>query len=337
MNGLWDRLPRPFFTLAPMEDITDTVFRRVIASVGRPDVMFTEFANVEAIIHGEIQRLKFSESERPLVAQVWGNKPESFLKAAKVVAELGFDGIDINMGCPVRKIVKNGCSALIGENKLVKEIIAATHEGSGLPVSVKTRIGKAKIITEDWIGFLLEQSLACITIHGRTVTEQSKVPAHWEEISKAVKLRMNETLIIGNGDITSIQDARHKAREYGVDGVMIGRGVFKNPWLFADRKGTIAERFELLKYHLKLWGETCGDEKGFVGVKKFVKMYVNEFNGAAEIRAKLMSSQDKNQLLEMVTAIKPLKRGDESGGPPGETLFLGESKNGAGSFGEPSI
>ena len=219
MTSFWEKLPRPFWALAPMEDVTDTVFRRMVMSVGKPDVCFTEFTNVDAIVYAArstqirarmprslpgvsarefvdtpaLQRLFFSESERPIVAQIWGMDPQKFYIAAKVIKKLGFDGIDINFGCPVREVVKIGaCSAMIGEKSQVVEIIAATKEAD-LPMSVKTRIGFKKIVTEEWIGFLLGQGLAAITIHGRTAAEKSGVPAHWEEIGKAVRLR-NELL-----------------------------------------------------------------------------------------------------------------------------------------------
>ena len=200
--NFWENLPKPIFALAPMEDVTDTVFRRLLREINstedsiRPDVMFTEFTSVEGIesegAEMVMKRLKYTEVERPLVAQIWGITPENYFNSAKKIAELGFDGIDINMGCPVKKIIKKGaCSALIESHSLAKEIVEATKEGSnGLPVSVKTRIGFKTIQTEDWIGFLLAETIpVTLTVHGRTVKELSKVPNHWDEIGKAVKLR----------------------------------------------------------------------------------------------------------------------------------------------------
>ncbi len=324
--------------LAPMEDVTDTVFRQIVASVGKPDVMFTEFTNVEGIAHfchsepacrqagvseesrkagsfvvtqddmisnGILQRLVFSEIERPIVAQIWGVDPEKFKIAAEFVSKLGFDGIDINLGCPERKVVKVGaCGGMIGQNTQTAEIISATKEGAGnLPVSVKTRIGNKKIITEEWIGFLLEQNLAAITVHGRTVSEQSLVPAHWDEIGKAVKLRdqiCKETVLIGNGDVVSLSDARLKAQEFGVDGIMVGRGIFHNPWIFADRTGSQEERIELLKKHLTLWEKTWGEKKNFAVMKKFVKMYVRDFDGASDLRVKLMECKTAEEMFGLL-------------------------------------
>lgn len=290
-----------------MEDITDTVFRQIITSVGKPDVMFTEFSHIEAILHGEVQRLKFAQVERPIVAQIWGLEPDRFAQAAKIIADLGFDGIDINLGCPVRDVVKQGaCSALIGKNSQVAEIISAVS-GFGLPVSIKTRIGIKKIITEEWISFLLTQNLAAITIHGRTAAEMSKVPTHWDEIGKAVKLRNDlkfQTLIIGNGDVENLTQAREHVTTYGVDGVMIGRGVLHNPAVFGEKELDKRERSELLKEHIGLFTATWGDSKHFVLLKKYIKAYINGFDGVAAIRDELMPIQDlaglKSKLSELI-------------------------------------
>lgn len=324
--NFWQLLPRPFFCLAPMEDVTDTVFRQIVTSVGKPDVFFTEFTHVDSICHSERseesridldssakpqddklnkgaeQRLRFSEIERPIVAQIWGTNPESFAKAAKIIKDLGFDGIDINLGCPVRDITKQGgCSALIGQNAQVAEIIAATKQ-AGLPVSVKTRIGKRNIVTGDWIGFLLTQNLAAITIHGRTVAEMSKVPAHWDEIAKATKLpNSNKTLIIGNGDVKSLTEAKKRVQETGVDGVMIGRGIFENIALFADKTLSQEQRRNLLIKHIKLHEQIWGNTKRFEPLRKFVKAYINGFDGASEARQKLMQAGSSQELLDMLS------------------------------------
>ncbi len=286
---------RPFLALAPMEDVTDVVFRQVIEEVASPDVFFTEFTNVEAILHGETSRLK--PSKTPTIAQIWGVNPESFYKASQIVSEMGFSGIDINMGCPQRTELKIGaCAALIRfENRdRVREIISAVRGGTKLPVSVKTRIGIKNIQTEDWIGFLLTQKLDALTVHGRTVKEMSSVPAHWDEIKKCVDLRNEieiETVIIGNGDVKSIQDASYRAQETGVDGVMIGRGILENPWCFSKHIPTQDEKIKLLKRHLELWQETWGDKKNFSVLKKYFKIYIRDFEGASELRARLMNTK----------------------------------------------
>ena len=244
MKNIWNTLEKPFLVQAPMEDVTDTVFRQIIAKCGKPDVFFTEFTNVEGMCSKGRdhvgRRLIFTSVERPIVAQIWGLDPSKFFETAKMVKDMGFDGIDINMGCPEKSVVKRGaCAGLIHNPTLAKEIIEAVKKGAGdLPISVKTRIGIKEIETEVWIEFLLKQNLDALTVHGRTVKEMSDVPAHWDEIGKVVKLRdkLNvNTLIIGNGDIKSLDDALEKHKKYKVDGIMIGRGIFENLWIF-DKK-----------------------------------------------------------------------------------------------------
>ena len=301
MTNFWHILPKPFFCLAPMEDVTDTVFRRMITTVCKPNVMFTEFTNVDAILHNETQRLLFNEIERPLVAQIWGTDPGKFSQAAAVIDKLNFDGIDINFGCPVREVVKQGaCSALIGQNKQVAEIITATRKGAkGLPISVKTRLGITQAVTQDWIGFLLSQNLAAITIHCRTAAEKSDVPAHWDEIAKAVLLRNTsraKTLIVGNGDIQTLSQAKEYAEKYRVDGVMIGRAVLHNPALFAAVDLSPHQRFDLFIRHIELFESIWGKKKNFAILKKFVKAYITGFKGASGVRQQLMATQDLSGL-----------------------------------------
>ncbi|MBI5044344.1 MAG: tRNA-dihydrouridine synthase [Candidatus Levybacteria bacterium] len=301
MQNIWQLLPRPFFVLAPMEDVTDTVFRQIVVSCGKPDLFLTEFTNVDGLFSAGrdmvIKRFDFSKKELPLVAQIWGIYPENYFKAAKLIVSMGFSGIDINMGCPERKVVKMGaCSALMNNKSLAKEIIQATKAGAGnLPLSIKTRIGLAEIQTENWIGFLLEQDLDAITIHGRTVKEMSEVPAHWDEIGKAVSLRnsmQKKTLIVGNGDILSRKEASEKVETTSVDGVMIGRGIFHDPWLFNTKHfGDLVskeEKITKLIEHISLFTSYWGDKKRHAILKKFYKCYINGFSGASELRSELM-------------------------------------------------
>ncbi|MDE2025636.1 MAG: tRNA-dihydrouridine synthase, partial [Patescibacteria group bacterium] len=193
--NIWHTLKKPIFILAPMEDVTDTVFRQIIMACGRPSLFFTEFTNVDGMASAgdeEVsKRLRFTQKEGPIIAQVWGMKPENYFSAAGRIAEMGYDGIDINMGCPQKAVVSRGaCSALIKNPSLAKEIIQATREGAkGLPVSVKTRIGFKTNVLDTWIGFLLEQQLDALAIHARTASEMSKVPAHWEVMPAAVTIR----------------------------------------------------------------------------------------------------------------------------------------------------
>lgn len=316
MNNFWDTLPNKFTVLAPMDAVTDVVFRQIVASVGRPDVFFTEFTSVDAMmskkgrIKTENERLRFEKSEYPIVAQIYGTDPDKFLKTASIILGLGFDGVDINMGCPVRKVIKRGsCSGLIRNPKLAGEIIAATKEGVAgkIPVSVKTRIGLNKIVTDEWIPFLLEQKIDALTVHARTAKEESKVAAHWEEFGKAVRFKDQispKTKIIANGDIKTQQDAQTVFEMYVVDGIMIGRGIFENPWVFNKEKNpesiTPKDKMELLIRHIELFDKTWGSAKHFPIMRKFVKAYVNGFSGASDIRAGLMETETAEELKNLV-------------------------------------
>jgi tRNA-dihydrouridine synthase len=294
-----------------MDDVTDVVFREILTKTHPPDVFFTEFANCDALCsegrESQIGRLKYTEKQRPIVAQIWGNNPETFHETAKLVKKLGFDGVDINMGCPQKTVVKNGAgAALINTPELAKEIIDAVRKGAkGLPVSVKTRVGFKKIQTEEWLGFLLEQGLAALTIHGRTQKEMSKVPVHWDEIGKAVKLRDKispETLIVGNGDVNSYGEAVGVSKKYGLDGVMIGRGVFSNLWVFDEdaSEHSVKEHVDLLGEHVAFFDKTWGNRKKYHVFKKFFKVYVRDFSGAAELREKLMKTSNTKEALELL-------------------------------------
>lgn len=309
MKTFWQDLRKPILALAPMEDVTDTVFRRIVARCGRPTVFFTEFTSCDGLqsvgYEYVAKRLQYTEKERPLIAQIWGTKPENYYKTAKLLVEQGFDGIDLNMGCPDKSVIKIGaCSALIKDPSRAKEIIQATKEAAGdLPVSVKTRIGFYNIKTEEWLGFLLEQEIAALSIHGRTVKEASKVPAHWEEIGKGVALRNQmgvPTVIVGNGDVESLQEAEEKAAQYGLEGIMIGRGIFKDPWLFNPEHhgGDIpfAEKLSMLSEHIDLFLKTWGTKKNFMIMRKFFKCYINGVDNASEYRQELMECKTSAEI-----------------------------------------
>jgi tRNA-dihydrouridine synthase len=311
--SVWENLLSPFFVLAPMENVTDTVFRQIVLSCGKPDIFFTEFTNTDGMTSVGRKfvekRLLFTPNEQPLVAQIWGTNPKHFYETAKICVEMGFSGIDINMGCPVKDVMMHGsCAALIDNPVLARQIIQETKKGAGdLPVSVKTRIGTKTIQTDAWTTFLLEQDLAALTIHGRTAKEQSLVPAHWEEIAKVVKIRnqmKRTTKIIGNGDVMSREEGLEKVRVSGVDGVMIGRGIFRNPWIFNPhvQEDAITQhmRFEKLLEHINLYESTWSGSKPFPILKKFVKAYVQNFDGAAEMRAKLMETKTLSEMKENV-------------------------------------
>jgi tRNA-dihydrouridine synthase len=316
MNFTWDSLPKPFFALAPMEDVTDTVFRRIVAGLAPPDIYFTEFTNAEGMFsRGDkivSQRLRYTEEERPIIAQIWGTEPKYFHQAALRLVAMGFDGIDINLGCPERSIIKQGaCAALIKNPALAAEIITATKKGiaesgKNLPLSVKTRIGFNEIKTEEWIGFLLSQDLDAIAIHGRTAKEQSAFPAHWDEIGKAVVLRNQlkvKTLIIGNGDVKDRAEGLEKVKNFHVEGIMIGRGVFHNLWAFAPNpvaEKSLPEMLELLIHHARLYTQVWGKEKPFVVLRKFFKIYVQGFTGASKLREELMQTKSLEDVEKIV-------------------------------------
>ncbi|MBI4066450.1 tRNA-dihydrouridine synthase [Candidatus Gottesmanbacteria bacterium] len=314
MVNFWHQLTlqnKPFLVLAPMDGVTDYVFREIIAGTAKPDVFFTEFTNVDALLskgyEKTIPRLRYSQRQRPIVAQIWGTEPKNFFTVAKLVKDLGFDGIDINMGCPDRTVMKLGSGAsLINNPSLAAEMIAATKDGAaGMPISVKTRIGVRDVVTDTWIRFLLEQTIDALTVHGRTAGELSKMPAHWEEIGKAVKLRDHiapETVIIGNGDIMDQEQAQHVQYTHGVDGAMIGKGVFVNPWVFERmlKAHTAAESLELLLKHATLYSDTYPGERRFAAMRKYFKIYVRSFHGANTLLKHLMETKDFFQVEQLV-------------------------------------
>lgn len=319
--NFWQKLKPPFFVLAPMADVTDVAFRRMIAKYsthertdgtwGGPDVMWTEFVAADGLVKATpegkqklMADLLYAEEERPIVAQLFTSNPEHMEYAAKLCLELGFDGIDINMGCPDRSIEKQGCgSAMIKNPEKAKEIIKAAKKGAGqIPVSVKTRLGYNRDQLEEWLPAILEESPAVVTLHARTRKEMSKVPARWERVKRAVEIRNEigaETLIVGNGDVESIEDGRRKAELSGADGIMLGRAIFGNPWLFHPEKDitniALEDRLRVMVEHTKLFEELL-PHKNFAIMKKHYKAYVNSFAGAAELRAELM---DKNSAFEI--------------------------------------
>lgn len=326
--SIYSQLPRPFFVLAPMDDVTDTVFRRIVAGTAAPDLFFTEFVNVDGLQSPGrprlLKKLRFTPGETPLIAQVWGKVPENFYKTAQQLAdgtfarELGlpeginFGGIDLNMGCPVKSEVSNGtCSALINNRPLALEIIKATKEGANgaLPVSVKTRLGFSAV-DMSWPELLLEQDLAMLTMHGRTRKEMSKVPAHWDLIGQVRELRDKiapDTLYVGNGDVASRQQGIELIERYGLDGVMIGRGVFQDPFVFAKdspwEQFTKEERLALFAKQVDLFARTWEDhERPIYTLNKFCKIYINGFDGAKELRERFMQAGSSKELSEMIAA-----------------------------------
>lgn len=323
MANFWESLPKPIFALAPMEDVTDTVFREIVAGVSDPrylHILYTEFTSVDGMNHpiGKIrvgERFIVNASERKLlkdknirlIAQIWGRKPELFFKIAQEITnEYDFDGLDINMGCPVKNIVKNGaCSALINEPNLAKEIILATKEATHLPVSVKTRTGIKYHDTENWIESLMETKPAAVILHGRMQKQQSEGLADWEEIAKGAQIRnqMNPaTKFLGNGDVLSVAQGIEYTEKYGLDGIMIGRGIFHNPWFF-NPNHTLpdkAEKLAKLLLHTQLFERTWGGRKNINVLKRFYKIYTNDFQDAAKLRALLMEAKTFKDVYEII-------------------------------------
>jgi nifR3 family TIM-barrel protein len=315
-ENFWKSLLRPFSVLAPMEDVTDMVFRQLVSECGRPDILYSEFTSTDGMFSpgadNVTHRLEHTGKESPLVAQIWGKKPEHYYRAAQRLVELGFDGIDINMGCPVPKITKSGsCSALIVNPSLARELILATNEGAGdLPVSVKTRIGFRDTRTEEWTGFLLEQDIQALIVHGRIAKHLSKYPADWEEVGKVVKLRdemKKDIVVVGNGDVRTLDEVKQKHEEYGVDGVMIGRAIFENLFLFDSTQAPLADRsvdekLTLLLRHVALFEECWGGRKPYRILKKYFKIYASCFDGASELRMRLVETVSGDHAREVVSS-----------------------------------
>jgi tRNA-dihydrouridine synthase len=348
MNTFWNELPKPFFILAPMEAVTDVVFRHVVAKAGRPDIFFTEFTNTASYCsprgaHSTRGRLAFTEDEHPMVAQIWGKNPDHFRQMAFGLKEMGYMGIDINMGCPDKSVVHGGSgSGLIRTPELAAEIIAATKE-AGLPVSVKTRLGDVKVEEwKDWLTFILKQDVVNLTIHLRTRKEMSKVDAHFELIPEIKALRDEiapNTLLTINGDIRDRAHGMELYEKYGVDGIMIGRGIFQNPFAFADLgpedatdpepKTTSAARVDtaaeapsatrseavflgqrsvdllgLLNYQLDLFDKYNEElePRKFDPLKRYFKIYVRDFAGASELREKLMHTKTTDEVRQLLNA-----------------------------------
>ncbi|OEL09425.1 tRNA dihydrouridine synthase [Staphylococcus equorum] len=322
-ENFWRELPRPFFVLAPMEDVTDVVFRHVVSEAGRPDVFFTEFTNTESFCHPEgvhsvRGRLTFTEDEQPIVAHIWGDKPEHFREMSIGMAEMGFKGIDLNMGCPVPNVATKGKgSGLIQRPETAAEIIQAAKAG-GLPVSVKTRLGYSDIDEwRDWLTHVFEQDIANLSIHLRTRKEMSKVDAHWELIGEIKKVRdaiAPDTLLTINGDIPDRKTGLELAEKYGVDGIMIGRGIFQNPYAFEKepKEHTSEELLGLLRLHLDLFDKYTKEEpRQFKPLRRFFKVYVRGIKGAGELRHQLMSTSTTDEvrtlLDEFETQMTPIQ------------------------------
>jgi tRNA-dihydrouridine synthase len=317
---MWNQLPKPFFILAPMEAVTDVVFRHVVTKAARPDLYFTEFTNATGWQHAGDKaiggRLVKTDDETGIIAQLWGSDPLAMEQLSVHCAELGYDGIDLNMGCPDSSAVKAGGGAgMIRTPELAYEMIAAAKK-SGLPVSVKTRLGYSRVDEwEAWLRGLLDQDIVALTIHLRTKKEMSKVPAHFELIPAIKKLRdavAPETLLVINGDIRDRQHGQELADAHGVDGIMIGRGIFANPFAFADtslmtEQGTELRKqqlLSLLQIHLDLY-DTYSEvtKRPYETLKRFFKIYIRDFDGASDLRDKLMHTKSTDEVRAILLAL----------------------------------
>ncbi len=308
--------------MAPMDDVTDTVFRQIVTGLAPPDLYFTEFVNVDGLQSPGRERLMhkllLDKSEKNVIAQLWGLKPENFYKTTKEVLRMGYAGVDLNMGCPVKTVTKNGaCAALINNRELAGQIIDATREAADsasvgqaatdFSVSVKTRLGFTAVDLS-WIEFLLGKKLNMLSIHGRTAKQMSKVPAGWELIGRAREMRDSlspATLIAGNGDIQSRVQGLELANKYKLDAIMVGRGIFHDPFLFAKKSSwenfSKQQKLSLYKKHVQLFAKTWKNgERRIETLNKFCKMYINDFEGASELRVKFMTVNSPEKAFELL-------------------------------------
>lgn len=327
MNSFWHTLPKPFFALAPLADVTDPAFRKLIAETGKPDITWTEFVSADGLFATREKRrpggsiiydtdaanplirdLTFTQGEHPILAQFFTSNPETMEYAACYAKEHGFDGVDINMGCPDKSIEKQGAGAshIKDPSKAVEVIRAALRGADGLPVSVKTRIGYNKIEYETWLPHLLTSGISALTIHLRTRKEMSKVNAHWEFADEIVsfcrKINPN-VLLLGNGDVKNITEAHEKAVRHGFDGIMLGRAIFGNPWLFTNRateEMTPAEKLQALRTLAQYFDE-LRPKKHFAILKKHFKAFVSGWPDAAVLRARLMDAGSLKELESVIT------------------------------------
>lgn len=382
MSSFWQTLPQPIIALAPMDGVSDAPFRQVHAEIGRPDIVFTEFTNVQGLWRGDVRLLDaflFDDSERPAVAQIFGSTPPDFYRSAIMVCELGFDGVDINMGCPSKCVTGHGGgAALIREPKLAQEIVRATRQGvedwangqtlegiglaperiarirqmnaarttpiarRRLPVSVKTRLGYDSIIIEDWVKVLLEVEPVAISLHGRTLRQMYTGAANWDAIGRAAAIvRQTPTLILGNGDIHTVEDARQRILETGVHGVLIGRASMGNPWLFRDLRAmraaliasnhvgepapasrpTSQERLRIARHHARLFARLLPGHR-WVELRKHLAWYCRDFYDAVSLRRQLVQTNSLSEVEVLIEGSLNSERSQEE--PVGAGAGAGE-------------
>lgn len=311
MDNLFAKLKKPIIGLSPMDGITDYPMRKIQAEIAKPDLMFTEFVSIEGLEKKPekfLKQLTYTEIERPIIAQIFGATPSSFSGAIEKIIKLGFDGIDINMGCPDRAVVKKGGGgALIGNYQLTEKVIRACLETieksqKQIPLSVKTRLGESKEITSKWFSFLSGFPLAAISVHGRSLKQEYQGLADWEEIGRIGKIiKAKKIVFLGNGDIKSLKEAYEKSEKYGLDGVLIGRAALGNPWIF--RKDYVPSQKEILETilkHARLAWDFYG-EKGFVMVLKHFGWYAKNFPDSKKLRIALLKTRNYDQVAEVIS------------------------------------
>ncbi|MEK7086056.1 MAG: tRNA-dihydrouridine synthase [Patescibacteria group bacterium] len=344
IRGFWDDLKKPIIGMAPMDGVTDAAFRHMICKYGKPSVIITEFTNVEGLAHGNVKGLisfLYTEIERPIVAQIFGIDPESFYKATVMLCAMGFDGVDINMGCTVRKVSEKGAGAGLIKNpilakKIIKECKKAAKDWADgislekagvrtvmieamaamdnankssrkiIPISVKTRIGYDKIAAEEWAKHLLETEPANITMHGRTLKQLYLGQANWDALANAAKIcKGSGVSFLGNGDVKSMEDARQKIKDYGVDGVLVGRAVCGNPWFFSEKEPTVKEKLKAAIEHCKYFAKL--NHLSFCNIRKHLGWYCKGFDGAKELRVKLMRAENAQEVEREIKKIFTLR------------------------------
>ena len=301
---------KPLLILAPMEGVTDIVFRKVIAKAGRPDYFFTEFTNVSSYASEKgrknaLDRLKISDTDSPIIAQIWGKNPEHFSIVSKDLEDLGFSGIDLNFGCPDRHVnAAGGGAAMIRTPDLAVRCFREARNATSLPVSIKTRLGYSFVEEfKTWLPTLLREHPSALTVHLRTRKEMSKVPAHYELIPEILKMRdelSKDTLLIINGNIKDLNEANSLHQKYPeIDGFMIGRGVFNNLYCFTNHTPTKEELIDLFYYHLDTFDALTKDNS-FEPLKHYFKIYLNSFPRASDIRNSLMSTHSTKEARELL-------------------------------------
>ena len=313
--GFWAKLPKDFMIMAPMADVTDCAYREIITKYSRhgqkgggPDIFYTEFVASDGLCNDKgrlklMHNLKYTEKERPIVAQIFSSNPDNIEQVARLCRNLGFDGIDLNMGCPEVNICKQGSGCgMIKTPECAQKVIFAAKRGAGdIPVSVKTRVGWSENEIETWIPAILECDIAALILHGRTRKVMSKVPSNWDWIARAgeiVRASNKPTKFIGNGDVLSVAQAKEYCAKYKTDGVMIARAIFGNPWLFDIQKTEVSvrEKLEVMLEHTKIFVRDLSTYKNFSVMKKHYKAYVAGFDGAKELRIQLMESQSYDEV-----------------------------------------